>query len=81
MTNKIYLYAGYYELYITDKPMDRPYTLLSWHKSVDNAVKEAERIDDTYFFQDDLLPEDLQFFREMKNARVEEIQGRNFLIV
>lgn len=77
---KIYLYAGYYELYITDKPMTRPYVLVSWHKSVEAAERAAEKTKDSYFFQEDLLPEELNFALEDENTKICEIQGRNFVI-
>lgn len=45
MTRKIYLYAGYYELYITDKQLNRSYTLISTHRTVANAERAAEKFD------------------------------------
>lgn len=45
MKKKYYLYAGYYKLYITDKLLRRPYTLLSTHRSFPAAWKAAEKKD------------------------------------
>lgn len=61
---KIYLYAGYYEMYITDKPMPADYyTLISWHWSVDAAAKNAERLHpgDAYYYKAELFPDDLTY--------------------
>jgi len=41
----IYLFAGYYELIITDKLLPAPYILISRHKSVSNAEIAGERFD------------------------------------
>ena len=85
---KIYLYAGYYEMYITDTPLKAPYSLISWHYSVDAAWRAAERAhpDDNYFFKTNLFPEDLDFVREDfawhgKEMPTADIQGQNFYIV
>jgi len=83
---KIYLYAGYYELYITDKEMPKPYTLISWHKSVENAMKAAERFDDyaSVIYAEHLFPEEYRLlmgedhYQDLKRA---EIDGLTYLIV
>lgn len=40
-----YVYAGYYELIISDKQLEKPYIFLSWHKSLKNAVFAATKYD------------------------------------
>lgn len=42
---KYFLYAGYYELIFSTKPLDKPYVFLSWHKSIKNAEKAAQKFD------------------------------------
>lgn len=42
---KYFLYAGYYELIFSTKPLDKPYIFLSWHKSIKNAEKAAKKFD------------------------------------
>lgn len=42
---RYYLYAGYYELWISDKILRRPLTPLGWHKSLRAAVRHAEKSD------------------------------------
>lgn len=55
-TNKtqwIYLYAGYYELWISDKVLTKPLTLISRHKTIEAAERAAERFDsDAYLAYD-----------------------------
>lgn len=45
MRKKYYLYAGYYELWISDRILRRPFILLSTHFSFDAAYDAAERYD------------------------------------
>lgn len=63
---KIYLYAGYYEMFITDRQLDKPYTLISWHYSVERAEERArkEHPDDHIFFKANLFPDDYHFVLE-----------------
>ena len=42
---KYRLYAGYHELWITEKQLGRPLIPLSWHKSLFNAIKAAVKED------------------------------------
>lgn len=84
---KIYLYAGYYEMFITDKPLDKPYSLISWHWSVDAAIRRAEKEhpDDNYYFQVELYPDYYDYVLESfsmqeKEIPIHEIQGREFYI-
>lgn len=42
---RYFLYAGYYELIISDKKLDKPYIFLSWHKSLKNTVFAATKYD------------------------------------
>lgn len=87
MRTKIYLYAGYYEMFITDRPLDKPYTLISWHYSVDAAEKRAlkEHPDDKYYFKVNLFPDDYHYVLEDFIDRgepipVSTIQGDEFYI-
>jgi len=85
---KYYLYAGYYEMYITDVPLDKPYSLISWHYSVEAAWRRAEKEhpDDPYFFKTDIFPEELQYVLEgytwdEKEIEIANIQGNDFYII
>lgn len=44
-TTKYYLYAGYYEFWISTKKLGAPLTLISWHRSIDAAERRAEKED------------------------------------
>lgn len=83
MAKTIYLYAGYYEMYITDRPLDKPYVLMSKHRKVECAARAAEKAhpDDSYFYQEELFPDELSYILdEESNYHIAEVQGRNFII-
>lgn len=40
-----YVYAGYYELILTDKKLEKPYIFLSMHKSLEKAIFSATKYD------------------------------------
>ncbi len=52
-----YLYAGYYELFLSDRPLRCPLTLQSKHKSIGGAVRKAESYDDTIHADERLAPD------------------------
>ena len=60
MKQKIYLYAGYYELYITDKTLDAPYVLLSTHRTVRGAERAAVKLDVQIHYAEHLVPEEIE---------------------
>lgn len=83
--HKIYLYAGYYEMFISDKPMPKPYSLISWHYSAENAIARAEREhpEDPWHIVEHLLPEEYRLMMgddAYMDLKREEIGGRMFLI-
>ena len=47
MKKKFYVYAGYYELYISSEPMPAPYMFQRWFWKIERAIKYAESWDDT----------------------------------
>lgn len=58
MKRKFYLYAGYYELYITDRRLSRPYLLVSTHRRFDTAKKAAVHYDpDAHIIYDNSVKE------------------------
>lgn len=88
MKQKIYLYGGYYEMYITDRPMPKPYSLISWHWSVDAAERAAQRAhpDDNYYFKTTLYPDDYHVVLENNidaygSVPTATIDGDEFYIV
>lgn len=66
MSKSYFVYAGYYELLITDKTLSRPYTLLSAHRTLGKAITTAERYDaDAQIIYDrDLREEVVEHFIE-----------------
>ena len=51
---KFYVYAGYYENYISSKPMPRPYVLRKTFRSIDRAINYAESFGDTVIYCDNV---------------------------
>lgn len=45
MKKKYYVFAGYYELILSDRKLEKPYIFLSWHKSLEKAVFAATKFD------------------------------------
>ena len=59
MKRTFYLYAGYYELYITDRRLSRPYLLVSTHRRFDTAKKAAVHYDpDVHIIYDNSVKEE-----------------------
>ena len=85
---KIYLYGFYYEMFITDRPLEKPFSLISRHYSVEAAEKHAKRVQpgDKYYYKVDLFPDDLNYVLEDFINRdgavpTSTIQGDEFYIV
>ena len=47
---KFYVYAGYYEQYISTKPMDPPRVFERYFLKIENAIKYAESFNDTVIY-------------------------------
>ena len=47
---KFYVYAGYYENYISSEPMPAPYVLRRTFRSIDRAIDYAESFEDTVIY-------------------------------
>lgn len=72
---KFYVYAGYYENYISSEPMPAPYVLRRTCRTIENAIKYADSFGDTIvycnnvkydlpdFLYDALQDADYDFFR------------------
>ena len=88
MRTKIYLYAGYYEMFITDRKMPAPYSLISQHYSVDAAEKAAikKHPGDSYYFKTTLFPDGYHYVLEncidtQGTVKIATIDGDEFYIV
>lgn len=73
MAQKIYLYAGYYEMFITDRQLPAPYTLISTHRTPEAAYARAAKEHpseqpgipgDPVYYKTNLFPDDLTFVLE-----------------
>lgn len=53
-TKKFYVYAGYYELYISTKPMPAPYVLQRTCRTIENAIKYADSFGDNIVYCDNV---------------------------
>lgn len=43
---KYYIYAGYYELWISERKLTAPLTYIGWCRTLENAIERCHRIDD-----------------------------------
>ena len=62
MKKKFYVYAGYWENYISTQPMPAPYVLRRTCRTIENAIKYADSFGDTVIYCDNVkddLPNDL----------------------
>lgn len=86
---KYRLYAGYYEAIITTRVLRRPYTHVSNHFTLGNAIRAAERLDPeayvfdedlkdeaaAYYFGETLLPEDAETITTFDGSKSEIAKG------
>lgn len=89
MKAKYRLYAGYYEAIITTRVLRQPYTHVSNHFTLGNAIRAAERMDPealvfdedlkeeaaAHFFGEPFLPEDLDKITTFEGAKKEIALG------
>lgn len=75
-------------MFITDRPLEKPFSLISRHYSVEAAEKHAKRVQpgDKYYYKVDLFPDDLNYVLEDFINRdgavpTSTIQGDEFYIV
>lgn len=54
MNKKFYVYAGYYENYISTQPMPAPYVLRRTCRTIENAIKYADSFGDTVIYCDNV---------------------------
>lgn len=51
---KYYVYAGYYENYISSEPMPKPYVLRKTFRSIDRAIEYADSFGDEIIYCDNV---------------------------
>ena len=54
---KYYVYAGYYEIYVSDRPLRRPLMFQGWHKSLERALEHADSFDVSVLYDESILDE------------------------
>lgn len=60
---KYYVYAGYYEIWITDRVLRRPLQYQGWHKCLDAAIRHAGQADpEAVCFDESIRREVLEHF-------------------
>ena len=67
---KYYVYAGYYENYISSEPMPTPYILRKTFRKINRAIQYAESFCDTVIFCDNVkddLPDYLYDYLQEHN--------------
>lgn len=79
---KFYLYAGYYELFISNRPLRRPYSFISWHKSLDAVQRAAEKFDpDAHVhYAEQIAPPETDEWIDEGYARRDLVDGIPFVI-
>ena len=70
---KYKVYAGYYEIYVTESDLDKPYMLQFESDDSDEVLGYLEDIDDTILVEDSIADEvcNYNFRVEVKNGKPE----------
>ena len=70
---KYKVYAGYYEIYVSQTPLDKPYILLVESDDSNVVLCYLEDIDDTILVEDSIADEvpNYNFRFEIKNGNIE----------
>lgn len=61
---RYYVYAGYYEVWISDKVLRRPLMYQGWHKSLDAAIVHAESMEPEAVCFDESLRDEVTAYYE-----------------
>lgn len=62
---KFYVYAGYYELFISSEPMPEPYMYQAEFDNLDEAINFAEEWDDTIHYCENIREYMPEWLREI----------------
>lgn len=73
---KYKVYAGYYEIYVTESELDKPYMLQFESDDADEVLDYLEDIDDTVLVEDSIADEipNYNFRFEIKNGNIELVE-------
>ena len=72
---KYKIYAGYYEIYVTESELNKPYMLQLETDSVDEACEYLDEIDDTILIEESIADEigNYNFMIRIENGEVKEV--------
>ena len=65
MAKKFYVYAGYYELYISSEPMPEAFMLQKWFRKIERAIEWAEAWEDTIIYCENVKDDLPDYIREV----------------
>lgn len=68
MDKKYYVYAGYYEAWITDRILRRPLVYLGSHRTLGAAVRHAERLDPEAILFDESIRDEAERLPGFRSA-------------
>lgn len=73
---KYKVYAGYYEIYVTESELDKPYVLQYEFDDPDEVLGYLAEIDDTILVEDSIADEvcNYNFRIEVKNGKPELVE-------
>jgi len=72
---KYKIYAGYYEIYVTESELNKPYVLQLETDSVDEVREYLDEIDDAVLTEESIADEigNYNFMIRIKNGEVKEV--------
>lgn len=73
---KYKIYAGYYEIYVTETELDKPYVLQLETDSIDEVREYLDDIDDAVLTEESIADEigNYNFMIRIKNGKVELVE-------
>lgn len=79
---KYKIYAGYYEIYVTETELNKPYVLQLETDSIDEVREYLEDIDDAVLTEESIADEigNYNFMIRIKNGEVKEVFNESDLM-
>lgn len=73
---KYKIYAGYYEIYVTETELDKPYVLQLETDSIDEVREFLDDIDDAVLTEESIADEigNYNFMIRIKNGKIELVE-------
>lgn len=72
---KYKIYAGYYEIYVTESELNKPYMLQLETDNIDEVIEYLDDIDDAVLVEESIADEigNYNFMIRIKNGEVKEV--------